>query len=86
MMINRQKFPIVGAKLAITGFVVALFAASACRSVSNVSAGQAAASNSSAPAWVTFQDPKEKAFTVEVPQGWTVHGGLFAWDSLTSGQ
>jgi hypothetical protein len=29
------------------------------------------------PAWTTFQDPFEKAFTVDVPQGWTVKGGLF---------
>jgi hypothetical protein len=28
-------------------------------------------------AWVRFQDPLERAFTVDVPQGWTVKGGLF---------
>ena len=27
--------------------------------------------------WVKFEDPFEQAFTVEVPQGWTVRGGLF---------
>jgi hypothetical protein len=27
--------------------------------------------------WVKFQDPFERAFTVDVPQGWTVKGGLF---------
>jgi len=27
--------------------------------------------------WTQFQDPFEKAFTVDVPQGWTVKGGLF---------
>ncbi len=27
--------------------------------------------------WTTFQDPIEQAFTVEVPKGWTVWGGLF---------
>lgn len=27
--------------------------------------------------WTTFQDPLEQAFTVDVPQGWTVKGGLF---------
>jgi hypothetical protein len=30
-----------------------------------------------APAWVSFQDPFEQAFTAEVPKGWTVRGGLF---------
>jgi len=27
--------------------------------------------------WITFQDPIEHAFTLEVPKGWTVKGGLF---------
>jgi hypothetical protein len=27
--------------------------------------------------WIQFQDPMEHAFGVEVPQGWTVRGGLF---------
>ena len=27
--------------------------------------------------WTKFEDPFEQAFTVEVPQGWTVRGGLF---------
>jgi hypothetical protein len=28
-------------------------------------------------AWKEFQDPNEKAFTLEVPAGWVVKGGLF---------
>jgi len=27
--------------------------------------------------WVVFQDPIEKAFTLDVPTGWTAKGGLF---------
>jgi hypothetical protein len=27
--------------------------------------------------WTKFADPNEQAFTVEVPQGWTVKGGMF---------
>src|SRR5579872_636741 len=27
--------------------------------------------------WTNFQDPLEQAFTVDVPQGWAVKGGLF---------
>lgn len=27
--------------------------------------------------WTRFQDPFEKAFTMDVPRGWTVKGGLF---------
>jgi len=30
-----------------------------------------------AESWTVFQDPFEKAFTLEVPEGWTVRGGLF---------
>jgi hypothetical protein len=29
------------------------------------------------PGYVTFQDPKEGAFTVDVPRGWTATGGLY---------
>ena len=29
------------------------------------------------PNWVRFQDPKEQAFSLEVPAGWQVRGGLF---------
>jgi len=28
-------------------------------------------------AWVRFQDPGEQAFSLDVPKGWAVHGGLF---------
>ena len=34
-------------------------------------------SASSAISWTKFEDPAEHAFTLEVPQGWTVKGGLF---------
>jgi hypothetical protein len=27
--------------------------------------------------WTSFRDPLEKAFTLDVPQGWTVKGGMF---------
>lgn len=42
-------------------------------------AAQAPASlgGSNAWTWTTFEDPFEKAFTAEVPKGWTVRGGLF---------
>jgi hypothetical protein len=36
------------------------------------------AQNTTAPAsWSTFEDPMEHAFSVDVPRGWTVRGGLF---------
>lgn len=30
-----------------------------------------------AESWTVFQDPMEKAFALEVPQGWSVKGGMF---------
>lgn len=38
---------------------------------------QASSTASSYATWVKFQDPHEHAFTVEIPQGWRVKGGLF---------
>lgn len=35
------------------------------------------AENSANLTWKEFQDPFERAFTVEVPEGWVVKGGLF---------
>jgi hypothetical protein len=63
--------------LAATILLVSCFANFACRSSSQSSASQRAANSATAPTWVSFQDPYEKAFTAEVPQGWTVRGGLF---------
>jgi len=49
----------------------------ACRSSSQTSASASSSSAAATPAWITFQDSYEKAFTAEVPQGWTIRGGLF---------
>lgn len=37
---------------------------------------RAAARGAASGDWVTFADEREKAFTLDVPQGWTVKGGL----------
>jgi hypothetical protein len=29
------------------------------------------------PGWVTVIDPREQAFSIEIPQGWKAHGGMF---------
>ncbi len=39
------------------------------------STGPSGTPAAAAPAWTTFQDPYEQAFTVEVPKGWKVGGG-----------
>jgi len=46
--------------------------------VSNSSVAFAAALNPAAtPQWTRFTDPNEHAFTLDVPAGWTIRGGLF---------
>jgi hypothetical protein len=40
-------------------------------------AGSVWGATSSNLTWTTFEDPTEHAFTLEVPKGWTVRGGLF---------
>ncbi len=64
-------------QLAIGLLFAASFANVACRSSSQTSSSSSGGSSSATPAWVSFQDPNEKAFTAEVPKGWAVHGGLF---------
>ena len=39
--------------------------------------GPAKAAPQGGVTWTSFQDPTEQAFTVEVPKGWTIKGGLF---------
>ncbi len=63
------------------GALIAFFAASVLFIAKSAPAHTAlAAAKSSATEkiqWTQFEDPFEHAFTVEVPQGWTVKGGLF---------
>ena len=56
--------------------------ASACLSLAALSIPAQAQRAATSPSnirveWIQFQDPFEKAFTVDVPKGWTVKGGLF---------
>jgi len=55
--------------------LLALLFASACGS----NPGKAAAPGTPGGdvAWEKFEDPLEQAFTLEVPRGWTVKGGMF---------
>jgi hypothetical protein len=74
-MPNHRRFSFL--VFAVCVMLAATFANVACRSSAKSSVAQAAGFAASAPTWTTFQDPHEKAFTAEVPQGWTVKGGLF---------
>jgi hypothetical protein len=74
-MLRRRSVPLP--ILAVGLLFAASLANVACRSSSQTSSSQSGGSSSATPAWVSFQDPNEKAFTAEVPKGWAVHGGLF---------
>jgi len=39
--------------------------------------GAAVAAGPASVAWASFQDPAEHAFTMQVPKGWAVRGGLY---------
>jgi hypothetical protein len=57
---------------------IACMACSAgCKELGVVADSHTGASGHQDLAWVNFEDPLEQAFTVEVPRGWTVRGGLF---------
>jgi hypothetical protein len=51
-------------------------AAIACNSKSADPAA-AYAADSAKPTWVRYDDPSERAFSLEAPQGWRVQGGLY---------
>lgn len=55
-----------------------LSASTGCKAAAPVSDGGPSAPGSGASlTWTQFQDPFEQAFSAEVPQGWSVRGGLF---------
>ncbi len=74
MKIEKPLSNLVATVLWSAGILVAL--------VSGAGPGRAKAAATTMAAipkidWISFQDPMEKAFVVDVPQGWTVKGGLF---------
>jgi hypothetical protein len=75
-MLMQPRHPLPILTLAILLPIVANVLVSPMRS-----AAVRAASGQETPktnqSWTTFIDPFENAFSVEVPQGWTVRGGLF---------
>jgi hypothetical protein len=46
------------------------------------SAPPAAASSTTQPTWITVRDPREQAFSIQVPQGWKTYGGLFRFSAI----
>jgi hypothetical protein len=44
--------------------------------------GQPGASKGTGVSWVTVRDTREKAFSIQVPQGWRTYGGLFRFSAI----
>jgi hypothetical protein len=44
--------------------------------------GQAGAAGATGMSWVTMRDTREKAFSIQVPQGWKTYGGLFRFSTI----
>jgi len=44
--------------------------------------GQVSVSSSAPVSWVTVRDPREQAFSIAVPKGWKIYGGLFRFSSV----
>jgi hypothetical protein len=83
-------------KVALAGFFLVLLAIgvactaghrSASSGVAAETPGQSAASGQAGVAetglnWVTMRDTREKAFSIQVPQGWKTYGGLFRFSTI----
>ncbi|HTV08400.1 MAG TPA: hypothetical protein VMD97_05085 [Candidatus Aquilonibacter sp.] len=68
--------PFAPAKLGLAS--LGLLACLACHApVSGTASAAVSSPEAPAPQWTQFADPNEHAFTVDVPRGWTVKGGLF---------
>ncbi|HEV2132948.1 MAG TPA: hypothetical protein VGR47_01670 [Terracidiphilus sp.] len=63
--------------LRVITLLVLVFAFCACFRSAAAQQARSSGAAASAPAWTQFQDPMEHAFSVQVPRGWTVRGGLF---------
>lgn len=63
--------------LRIITHLVLVFTFCGCFQSAPALQARASSETGSKPAWTQFQDPFEHAFSVHVPRGWTVRGGLF---------
>ncbi len=68
-------------KVALAGFLLVLAAVAyhwAHRSAST----SVDAVGATGTSWVTVRDTREKAFSIQVPQGWKTYGGLFRFSTI----
>lgn len=76
MLSNHTPFTRAKLTLATAGLLVCLACHAPVSGSASTTVGSPAAP-APTPQWTQFTDPNEKAFTVDVPRGWTVKGGLF---------
>lgn len=72
----KERMKSIGPLVIIT-LLVLVFTICGCFRSAGAMQARGSSETSSGPAWTQFQDPFEHAFSVQVPRGWTVRGGLF---------
>jgi len=67
---------------ALLTFVCGCNSQSGVPDAAGITAGASRSPSASAPSWTTFQDPVEHAFSLQVPAGWKITGGLYRFGPL----
>ena len=70
-------------KVALAGFFLVLVALGVAYNWAHHSASSSVgAAGATGMNWVTMRDTREKAFSIQVPQGWKTYGGLFRFSAI----
>jgi hypothetical protein len=70
-------------KVALAGFFLVLVALGVAYNWTHHSASSSVgAAGATGMSWVTMRDTREKAFSIQVPQGWKTYGGLFRFSAI----
>ena len=70
-------------KVALAGFFLVLVALGVAYNWTHHSASiSVGAAGATGMSWVTMRDTREKAFSIQVPQGWKTYGGLFRFSAI----
>lgn len=78
-----EKFALPGLVLVLGIIALARYGAHPSAATASTSAPPAAAASSTTqPTWITVRDPREQAFSIQVPQGWKTYGGLFRFSAI----
>jgi len=70
-------------KVALAGFFLVVVALGVAYNWAQHSASSSVgAAGAPGTSWVTMRDTREKAFSIQVPQGWKTYGGLFRFSTI----